>query len=82
MHLMDLQPQFTRENIFVTSNLLPAHQSPSGKGSTLKGKNLPKFFPFRIDPFTKGSQNNFDGIAVPEHVSILFKSNTFNPNFE
>ena len=27
---------------------------PSKKGSTLKGKKLSKFFPFRVDPFQNG----------------------------
>ena len=38
------------------------HQTPSEKGSTIKGKNfLPRgeFLPFGADPFSEGRQNNF-----------------------
>ena len=44
----------TRQTTFVTNCLLSCTQTPSGKGSSLKGKNLlplgSKFFPFRADP--------------------------------
>ena len=44
------------------------------KQSILKGKNLlPKggiFFPFTIDPFSKGGKNNFCRIASHGSVSI------------
>ena len=33
-----------------------------------------KFFPFRIDCFPEGMQNNFDRVASPEVVSIPLNS--------
>ena len=44
----------------MTSVCFSVHQSPSEKGSTLKGKDLLPFFPFIVDPFSEGRQNNFD----------------------
>ena len=41
--MVDFLPVFTREKTFVTSSLPSAHQAPSEKGSTLKGKNLLPF---------------------------------------
>ena len=32
-----------------------------------------KFFPFRVDPFQKGNQNNFDRVASPEIRSVRLK---------
>ena len=32
-----------------------------------------KFFPFTADPFSEGRQNNFDGVASPESLSIHLK---------
>ena len=32
-----------------------------------------KFSPFRVDPFSKGCQNNSDIVASPEIVSNLLK---------
>ena len=29
-----------------------------------------KFFPLRVDPFSEGMQNNLDGVASSENVSI------------
>ena len=53
-------------------HMLSAHQSPSKKRSTLKGKNLlpmgANFFPFRVDPFQKGGKN-FASITSHEIVS-------------
>ena len=47
----------TRQTTFVTNCLLSCTQTPSGKGYSLKGKNLlpfgSKFFPFRADPKRK-----------------------------
>ena len=60
------------------------HPKPFWKGSTVKGKNLlpmgansflleythwSKFFPFTVDPFLKGRQNNNDRVASPEIIS-------------
>ena len=43
---------------------LKAHQSPSEKGLTLKGKTLLQrraiCFPFRVDPFSEGYKNKAD----------------------
>ena len=48
-------------------------EGPSEKGSTLKGKNLLCFFPFRADPVSEGIHNNFNRIVSPENVPILLK---------
>ena len=54
-----------------------AHKSPSEKGSTLKGKKFAskgsKFFPFRVDSFSEGRQNNGDRVSSPESVLIPYK---------
>ena len=42
------------------------HQTPSEKGSTLKGKNLLRganSFLIELIPFLEGSQNDFDRVA-------------------
>ena len=40
-------------------------QATSAKGSTLQGKNLlPKFFPYRVDPFSEGDTNDFEGCLL------------------
>ena len=33
-----------------------------------------KFFPFRVDSFSEGRQNNFDRVTYPEGVSVSFKA--------
>ena len=63
-----------REPICLTTCLL-SYTSPSEKGSTLKGKNLlprSKFFPFRVDLFSEGRQNESDRVTALENVSVLF----------
>ena len=61
----------------MTSSLFPVNQVPSEKGSILKGKNLlpvgSKFFPFRKDTFTEGSQQPFERVITPKSVSISLK---------
>ena len=32
-----------------------------------------KFFPFRVDPFSEGRQNNFKKVNLHENKSILLK---------
>ena len=49
----------------MTSVCFPAHQSPSEKGSALKGANLlprGEKSPFRVD-FSEGKKNNSDRIT-------------------
>ena len=29
-----------------------------------------KFFPFRVDPFSGGHENNFDRVTFPENKSV------------
>ena len=43
---------------------VPANQAPSEKGSTLKGKPEFKFFPFRVDPFSKGDKYNLTELPI------------------
>ena len=37
----------------------------------IKERNGNKFFPFRVDLFSEGMQNNFDRVTSPERVSTL-----------
>ena len=49
--------------------MLPCMLIPSKKVSTLKRNLAPlwsKFFPFRVDPFSVGMQNNFDRVTSHE----------------
>ena len=46
-----------------------AHQVPSEKNFTLKGKNV-LHSGARSSPFSEGSQNNFDRLASPKSVSM------------
>ena len=73
IHLEDFLLCLTRETTFVTS-CLSSHQAPSEsseKGSTLKGKNLgSKFFPFKVNLFSKGRYTYFERAASLYRVSI------------
>ena len=46
-------------------------QTIHSEKSTLKGKNLLPFFPFKIDPFSEWRQKQLDKVAYPESVSIF-----------
>ena len=52
----------------------PAHHSPCWKRVYSKRKEFApmgsKFFPFRVDPFSEGRQNNFDRVASPERYQF------------
>ena len=56
IHYIDLPSFFTRKITFITSCFCPVHQSPSEKGSALKGKN---FLPTGDDPFSEGRLKQF-----------------------
>ena len=57
----------TRETTLVTSCMLFCTPNPFWKRVCSKRKEFApkgsKFFPFRVDPFSEGSQNNFDRAA-------------------
>ena len=60
-----------RESTFMSSCLAVLHTKPLLKGVYAKRKEYffptgNKFFPFRIDTFSEGRQNNFDRIVSPE----------------
>ena len=89
MHLIDFPPCFTRVTTFVpflfdilrTKHLL---QTPSEKGSTPDSKES-KFFPFRVDPFSKGRQNNFVRVVffkvyIREYLVTVLVSVFFCPH--
>ena len=61
----------------MASFCFPEHQSPYGKGSTLKGKKIApmgcRLFPFRVDPFSEGSKINFNRVVSFGSVSSPFK---------
>ena len=54
-----------------------AHQVPSEWGSTLKGKEFApmgtRLFPFKVDFFLEGRQNNFERVIFPESISFPLK---------
>ena len=62
--------------LLFTQNRFRKDKNPFKFGSTLKGKNLlprSRFFPFRVDPFSEGTQKQFDEVTSPESVSIPIK---------
>ena len=70
MHLMDFSA-FNQGRELRVPVFEHAHQGLSENRSVLKGKNLlPKFFPLRVDHFSKGRQNNFDRFASLESVLV------------
>ena len=74
MQFVDLLPFCKRDNFRDLLCTVFAQISIFGKGSTLKGKNLlataSKFFPFKVDPVSKGRQNNYARVVSHESVSI------------
>ena len=74
--MVEFPPFLTRVSVFVNF-CLPAHQTPSEKGCTLKGKHLL----LRACAFSGWRKNNFDRIASPESVSISFNLNVISSMF-
>ena len=68
----------TKGTKFMTFCLLSCTPSPFWKGDYSKRKEFAprrsKFFPFRIDPFSEGRQNNFDRVTSPENDSVPLNS--------
>ena len=65
--------------MFVTSFFdYQAYQKPSGKGSTLKGRNLlplQKDIPFKNRPYLKKIEIRILRVASPENISSPLKIN-------
>ena len=73
--MVDFPPFFFKKDNFVTSCLPSCKLSPFEKGVFSKRKEGEHiqgstFFPFRVQPFPEGRQNNFDRVAFPESISI------------
>ena len=66
-------PLLTRAITFVTSLLLPAQQSPSEKGSTLKEKKPTLFSLCEQNIFRRKAKQILKNLHLPEFVLIPIK---------
>ena len=74
---------FCKGDNFFDFFLLSCTYTPFWKGVYSKRKEFApkgsKFFPFRVEPFSKGRQNNVDRATSPENVLTPLKEYWYIP---